>query len=242
MRLTCPTCKRPMEAPDGAAGRKVVCPHCGQKILLPTVPAPKPAATNPTVLAAPETLEPTTAVAEVAAVLPPPTAAPAPTVPAVVPVSVVASAPPQVQGRPSVRLAPILLGGGALLAVVLVVALVVVFTRTPSYTPAELVSAYHHGMKGQRVRVTGPIFDVGTMQQGGGVFVRLYTPGQRLQVVALNVTEPNATKPLVRDDVITLAGQVDVRVSFRPGQLMHDGTRTFEEVDMILLINAHIER
>jgi len=147
-----------MEAPDGAAGRKVVCPHCGQKILLPTAQAPKPAATNPTVLAAPESFESAIPAATAAAVLPPPAAAAALPVSAVVPVSVVALALPQVQGRPSVRLAPILLTGGALLAVVLLVVLVVVFTRTPTYGVQELVAAYTPSMKGQHVRVRGPVF------------------------------------------------------------------------------------
>jgi hypothetical protein len=58
MDLTCPTCRHPLSAPAGAAGQKVLCPCCGQKLQLQA--PPKPAADNKTILVTPEPNPPAT--------------------------------------------------------------------------------------------------------------------------------------------------------------------------------------
>jgi hypothetical protein len=50
MNFSCPTCTQVMQCPDEFAGRKAVCPKCGQKILIPTPPPPLPTASNKTTL------------------------------------------------------------------------------------------------------------------------------------------------------------------------------------------------
>jgi DNA-directed RNA polymerase subunit RPC12/RpoP len=35
IRFSCPTCQKPIKAPDDAQGRKVPCPQCGQRLLIP---------------------------------------------------------------------------------------------------------------------------------------------------------------------------------------------------------------
>jgi len=49
MRFSCPSCSQSMQCSDGAAGKKVICPTCGQKVLVPTPPPASPA-TNKTTL------------------------------------------------------------------------------------------------------------------------------------------------------------------------------------------------
>src|SRR5262249_4239310 len=46
--FACPNCRVQLSHPR--PGEKVACPHCGQRILVPDTPPPKPAAGNPTVL------------------------------------------------------------------------------------------------------------------------------------------------------------------------------------------------
>ncbi|HEY7157041.1 MAG TPA: hypothetical protein VH575_23935, partial [Gemmataceae bacterium] len=48
IRFSCPACHKVLKAPDHGGGRKINCPKCGQRMLIP-MPA-KPAAANPTVL------------------------------------------------------------------------------------------------------------------------------------------------------------------------------------------------
>jgi DNA-directed RNA polymerase subunit RPC12/RpoP len=54
IRFACPTCRKPLKVEDEGAGRKISCPRCGQRILVPSPDPPpsKPAAGNPTVLGA----------------------------------------------------------------------------------------------------------------------------------------------------------------------------------------------
>ena len=35
IRFQCPTCLKRLKAPDGGAGRKISCPKCGQRLLIP---------------------------------------------------------------------------------------------------------------------------------------------------------------------------------------------------------------
>ncbi len=48
IRFTCPACRKILKVSDEGSGRKISCPKCGQRMLIPT--PTKPAATNPTVL------------------------------------------------------------------------------------------------------------------------------------------------------------------------------------------------
>jgi DNA-directed RNA polymerase subunit RPC12/RpoP len=52
IRFGCPRCKAVLEVQDRRAGDKVPCPRCGQRILVPDAPAPRPAPENATVLGA----------------------------------------------------------------------------------------------------------------------------------------------------------------------------------------------
>jgi len=49
-RYLCPRCKKSMSAQDGEAGSKLDCPHCGQRILVPTPPQPPKPPINKTTL------------------------------------------------------------------------------------------------------------------------------------------------------------------------------------------------
>ncbi len=162
-----------MEAPN-TPGMKVSCPSCGQKIMLP---APKPASQNRTVLASEEDLQP---------------------VPTLAPVSIVGMAPP----KPQRNLAPFLIGGGAIAAVLLILVIVLIATRTPTYTVEGLVKAYHSGMRGQRVRVTGPLYVLYPARGTLPPEIVLYAPGQRCWVGSEDFTFP-AIKPSL-DEVVTL--------------------------------------
>jgi DNA-directed RNA polymerase subunit RPC12/RpoP len=51
IRFTCPTCRAILGCPDHKAGRKMPCPKCGQRLLVPN--PIKPAANNKTVLGEP---------------------------------------------------------------------------------------------------------------------------------------------------------------------------------------------
>ena len=50
VKFQCPICMREMKGPDGFAGKKITCPDCGQKIIIPPTPKAKPAAANKTTL------------------------------------------------------------------------------------------------------------------------------------------------------------------------------------------------
>jgi DNA-directed RNA polymerase subunit RPC12/RpoP len=49
IRFACPTCQSVLDSPDDSAGDKLACPRCGQRLQVPTPPAPPP---NKTVLGA----------------------------------------------------------------------------------------------------------------------------------------------------------------------------------------------
>jgi predicted Zn finger-like uncharacterized protein len=51
IRFTCPTCQKVLKAPDESVKRKVSCPRCGQRLLVPD--PVKPAASNKTVVGEP---------------------------------------------------------------------------------------------------------------------------------------------------------------------------------------------
>lgn len=50
MIFLCPTCAQSFRTGDDTAGKKVLCPKCGQKILVPTPPPPAPVPSNKTTL------------------------------------------------------------------------------------------------------------------------------------------------------------------------------------------------
>src|SRR5262249_7209149 len=56
IRFRCPTCKFVLESPGTMAGRKIVCPHCGQRLLIPN--PVKPAEGSNTILGEPLPVSP----------------------------------------------------------------------------------------------------------------------------------------------------------------------------------------
>lgn len=50
MRISCPTCSQLMHCEERDAGKKAACPKCGQRVLIPSPPAPVPVPQNKTVL------------------------------------------------------------------------------------------------------------------------------------------------------------------------------------------------
>jgi DNA-directed RNA polymerase subunit RPC12/RpoP len=216
MRYPCPTCRQVLESPDAAGGMKVSCPHCGQKIMLPA--ARKPAADNRTRLA--EVGPAGAGTVPPSAVVPSP-APPAPAAPAG------GAAGPRPWWRTPQGLIP-LAAAGAGAAVLLVVLLVVV--RGPrTYTVADLANQYHSGMRGEVVRVSGPILNVEPSRREPGLFILLHAPGQRLQVGSFGVLDPG--RHLRYEENVTLVGEVYDRVTLRA-----DG------VSVVLLRNARVER
>lgn len=53
MQFRCPSCSQSMQCPDDLAGKKAICPKCGQKVLIPP-PVSLPNAANKTLLGHPE--------------------------------------------------------------------------------------------------------------------------------------------------------------------------------------------
>jgi len=208
-----------MDTPD-TPGLKVICPNCGQKVLLPT---PKPASQNRTVLASEEDLQPS--------------AAPTPTpIQTLAPVSIV---PMSTATEPHRSLAPYLIGGGSILAVLLILLVILILTRTPTYTVDGLVKAYHSGMRGQRVRVTGPLYLITPARGNLPPEIILHAPGQRCWVGSEDFMSP-AVRPTL-DEVITLVGEISELRHLRPFT-RHDGIRVETDVDVVILRNAQVER
>jgi DNA-directed RNA polymerase subunit RPC12/RpoP len=227
VQFPCPTCKQMLSAPDEVAGQKVACPHCGQKLLLPE--PPKSAAQNKTVLVSLEP-EPQSVPPGVVSVAP---ASPGWAGPAVTPSASV--------GRSSWKTragVAVLCGGGAFLLLLVLVVVLIVVLRTPHYTVPELVSAYHHGMRGQRVRVTGPLWLLEPSQSTSGMFIALHAPGQRCMVMASDL--PRSVRSVRTDEVVTIVGEVSELVIVRPGMDRH-GVRQSMDADVVVLKNARLE-
>jgi DNA-directed RNA polymerase subunit RPC12/RpoP len=53
IRFSCPSCQKALKAPEEGAGRKISCPNCGQRLLIPSPPSPPVHAQDKTILGAP---------------------------------------------------------------------------------------------------------------------------------------------------------------------------------------------
>jgi hypothetical protein len=128
--------------------------------------------------------------------------------------------------------------GGVVLLVLALVAVLILVLRTPHYTVPELVSAYHRGMNGKRVRVTGPVRVIEPSNRGSGMFVLLYTPGQHSEVAVFDLNRVPRT--IRMDEVVTLEGDIHEMLILRP-QTLRDGRRIEETADIVVLKNARLE-
>ena len=94
-------------------------------------------------------------------------------------------------------------------------------------------------MKGQHVRVRGPVFVCAPLRDGTrGYIIVLYAPGQRYEVEGTNLADFGR---IDRDQVVTLVGEVTDRINLRPFT-RHDGIRFEHEATVVVLRNARVER
>jgi DNA-directed RNA polymerase subunit RPC12/RpoP len=193
MNFPCPTCRQQLSAPETAAGQKVQCVHCGQKILLPE--SPKPAAQNKTVVAtldppAPPQAQPPSVPPGLVSVAPDPMPAERP------------AGPPGWWKSPGAVIG--FVAGGLLLFMGVVLLIVFLVSRTQTYTVPGLHDAYRESMRGQRVRVSGRVLLVTPIQTG---MVALHDGRVRLEVWAVDwPTIPPGVRP---GDEVTIEGEVD---------------------------------